>query len=354
MAAQPKYQVFVSSTFEDLQGERDQVIRAVLEMGHIPVGMEMFSAADEEQWGIISRHIDQSDYYVVIVAHRLGSVTDEGVSFTRKEYEYAREQGVPCLGFVIDDQAPWPGDKFDSGESDRADLIDFKRLVKEKPVSFWANADDLHAKCSIALMKAFTANPRDGWVRASSAGGAEMAAEVVRLSAENAELRNQLKAAGEASKKEQRDEIVRVVRMLFSNKRKPSYRYRGSSKWHDDSEVSLFHVFKWLGPEMMVESTVEDLAGTLAMHVRTDPHKTWDLVAYNQLKELLADFVTLGLAEPSTKKHAVSDNNEYWSLTEFGLEVLRRVRQVNMSEHDESDEEPAAPSKEHGTQGEDG
>lgn len=89
-----KYQVFVSSTHQDLKDERDQVIKATLEMGHIPVGMEMFSAADEEQWRVITRQIDQSDYYVVIVAHRYGSVL-EGVSFTEKEYDYAVQKGIP-------------------------------------------------------------------------------------------------------------------------------------------------------------------------------------------------------------------------------------------------------------------
>ena len=56
-----KYQIFVSSTYEDLKKERDQVIKAILEMGHIPVGMEMFSAADEQQWEIIKKQIEQSD-----------------------------------------------------------------------------------------------------------------------------------------------------------------------------------------------------------------------------------------------------------------------------------------------------
>jgi hypothetical protein len=50
-----KYQIFVSSTYEDLKEERDQAIKAILEMGHIPLGMEMFSAADEEQWQLIAR-----------------------------------------------------------------------------------------------------------------------------------------------------------------------------------------------------------------------------------------------------------------------------------------------------------
>jgi hypothetical protein len=56
-----KYQIFVSSTYEDLKEARDTVIKAVLEMGHIPVGMEMFSAADEQQWAVIKRQIDDSD-----------------------------------------------------------------------------------------------------------------------------------------------------------------------------------------------------------------------------------------------------------------------------------------------------
>src|SRR6476620_1722942 len=105
-----KYQVFVSSTYSDLVEEREQVIRAVLEMGHIPVGMEMFSAADEEQWRIIARQIDESDYYVVIVAHKYGSM-DGAISYTEKEYDYAVRKGVPVIGFIIDGSAAWPSDR---------------------------------------------------------------------------------------------------------------------------------------------------------------------------------------------------------------------------------------------------
>lgn len=35
-----KYQVFVSSTYEDLKEERQAVIGALLDCGFIPVGME--------------------------------------------------------------------------------------------------------------------------------------------------------------------------------------------------------------------------------------------------------------------------------------------------------------------------
>ena len=44
-----KYQVFVSSTYKDLTEERQEVIQALLELDCIPVGMEMFPAADDDR-----------------------------------------------------------------------------------------------------------------------------------------------------------------------------------------------------------------------------------------------------------------------------------------------------------------
>lgn len=183
----PKYQIFISSTYEDLKAERDQVIKAVLEMGHIPVGMEMFSAADEEQWKIIQRQIDSSDYYVVIVAHRYGSMTD-GISYTEKEYDYAISQGVPALGFVIDNSAEWPHSKYDTDSIKIEALQLFKSKVKAKPVQFWKSSGDLHAQVAIALMKTFNTQPRPGWIRADTSIGPEVSEEIARLSRENSKL----------------------------------------------------------------------------------------------------------------------------------------------------------------------
>jgi hypothetical protein len=50
--------VFVSSTFQDLQEERQEVIQALLELDCIPSGMELFPAANEDQWTLIKRVID--------------------------------------------------------------------------------------------------------------------------------------------------------------------------------------------------------------------------------------------------------------------------------------------------------
>ena len=69
---QKKYQVFISSTFRDLIDERQDAIRSVLDLGHIPSGMEVFPAADMEQFEYIKRIVDECDYYVLVIGGRYG------------------------------------------------------------------------------------------------------------------------------------------------------------------------------------------------------------------------------------------------------------------------------------------
>ncbi|MEO6908255.1 MAG: DUF4062 domain-containing protein [Abditibacteriaceae bacterium] len=94
----PKYQIFISSTYEDLKDEREQVLKAILRLGHIPIGMEMFNAANETQWEMIKRRIEESDYYIVIIAHRYGSIEKEsGLSYTEKELMWPPKSGHAIL-----------------------------------------------------------------------------------------------------------------------------------------------------------------------------------------------------------------------------------------------------------------
>jgi hypothetical protein len=45
-----KYSVFISSTFIDLEDERETIRKLVIDMGYIPLGMEFFPATNEEQF----------------------------------------------------------------------------------------------------------------------------------------------------------------------------------------------------------------------------------------------------------------------------------------------------------------
>lgn len=63
-----KYQVFVSSTYQDLIEERQKVIEALLGKNCFPVGMEYFPAANDDQFTVIKKLIDRCDYYILIIA----------------------------------------------------------------------------------------------------------------------------------------------------------------------------------------------------------------------------------------------------------------------------------------------
>lgn len=101
-----KLQVFVSSTFTDLKEERQAAVSAILKAGHIPAGMELFTAGDQSQMDTIKRWIDESDVYMLILGGRYGSVEPStGLSYTELEYDYAVSQSKPFFAVVIADNA---------------------------------------------------------------------------------------------------------------------------------------------------------------------------------------------------------------------------------------------------------
>lgn len=55
--------------------------------------MELFPAIDEDQFEFIKKVIDDCDYYLLIIGGRYGSLSDEGVSYTELEYQYAVSKG---------------------------------------------------------------------------------------------------------------------------------------------------------------------------------------------------------------------------------------------------------------------
>lgn len=94
-----RYQVFVSSTYTDLREERQAVLSALLQLNAIPAGMELFPAADEDAWSLISRVIDECDYYLLLIGGRYGSVDIDGLSFTEREYDHATARRKPVMAF---------------------------------------------------------------------------------------------------------------------------------------------------------------------------------------------------------------------------------------------------------------
>lgn len=162
-----RYQVFVSSTFADLEIERGKVMQTILNFDCFPAGMELFPAMDEEQFEYIKRIIDDSDYYLLIIGGRYGSVDDKGVSWTEKEYDYAVSKEIPVLVFDYKDFTKLPADKTDQDDKKRKKLIAFKKKVSTgRLIKYWTNVNDLDAVVAKSLPRVLELQPRTGWARA--------------------------------------------------------------------------------------------------------------------------------------------------------------------------------------------
>lgn len=320
-----KYQIFVSSTYEDLIPERDQVIKAILEMGHIPVGMEMFSAADEQQWEIIKKQIDQSDYYVVLLAHRYGSMDGE-ISYTEKEYDYAASKKIPALGFSIDPSVEWPDKWVENNKDIKKRLDNFRAKVSSKMISLWKTPDDLYGKCGIALMKAFSAYPREGWVRASEADTSKMTTEITRLSSENGKLRARLDEAVVAAVENTENTINEVIDALRLNNRVVHVWAANTDDWGDPIGTNLLSIFEAIAPDLLDEASYKTMGDSLAFYYHGTGYRAHAPVPTNYLRAYVSDLTSLDLMTNSSKRHSVQDTKAYWMLTDFGREVHGRIR----------------------------
>lgn len=171
-----RFQVFQSSTFVDLVAERLALTQALLRMRQaIPAGMELFSADNRPPWDVITKILDVTDYVVLMLAGRYGSLGDDGRSYTEREYDYAYEHGIPVLAFVHEDPQARPARSVDSDPAAVAALAAFRAKVEARHTTItWSESADLIPKVTQALYDAFTSQPRPGWIRAQapSSGGA--------------------------------------------------------------------------------------------------------------------------------------------------------------------------------------
>lgn len=188
-----KFQVFVSSTYQDLKEARSEVIQAILNLLHFPAGMEMFGSTDQNQWQHIQEVIDNSDYYILIIGERYGSLNEDNVSYTEAEYDYAASQNIPILSFIRDENAPTTKSERDDDPILINKLNNFKGKVSANRLrSIWKDIPDLVNKVSVSLSKEIARNPQKGWVREGESNDPELVRQITRLLAENESLKDRL------------------------------------------------------------------------------------------------------------------------------------------------------------------
>jgi hypothetical protein len=192
-----RYQVFICSTFEDLKPERQAAVEAILKAGHIPAGMELFTAGDKSQMEVIRQWIDQSDLFMLILGARYGSLEPTtGRSYTELEFEYARERGKPFFAVVLSESGL--AQKVHQHGLAVVEQINenayrqFRKVVTSQLCAFFDDPKGVKLAVLETLPQLTAGRELAGWVSARSvAADPEIAREIARLSAENEQLRRQ-------------------------------------------------------------------------------------------------------------------------------------------------------------------
>lgn len=333
------YQVFVSSTFEDLQEERKEVMQALLELDCMPAGMELFPASNDDQWTLIKRVIDACDYYLLIIGGRYGSTNAKGVSYTQMEFEYALETGKPIISFLPKSPGDIPASKCEQDADKKQKLEKFKELAKKKLVKYWSTPENLGSVVSRSMIKLIKDFPAEGWVRSNSAVDESSIKEIARLQKMNQDLQAKIDRISTEPPKGSdilcQGEDLFDLGINFEATQKRTYR-----SFNCSAQVSTTwnRIFKKIAPFMINECTDSSLRAALdgfseSFKKQISSMKEFsDLLefenfevsteTYNQIKVQLR---ALGLIEISSKKHSTTDKSTYWTLTQYGDYVMTQL-----------------------------
>ena len=329
-----RYQVFVSSTFTDLKDERQAVIQALLSLDHFPAGMEAFPASDDDAWTLIKGVINDSDYYVLVIGGRYGSINEEGISYTEMEFDYAVSARKPVLAFVHHSPEEIPSGKTDQSDSLRAKLTAFRQKVEANHhVKHWKNPDELKALVIQSISAETRRNPQEGWVRASRASDPVV---VERLREENESLKSQLDSARDTPPQgaEQYAGGDDTFDVTFGYQLGDILKRKNYVKIF---QVTWNNIFYQLGPMLLEEASEESMQGRLSVQLRRFNAEGFPNEAVRiKLKDdsfetIKVQLLALGLIARSERKHPPSDTNKYWSLTPFGERTMMKLRAIPKS-----------------------
>lgn len=346
MSYSVRHQFFVSSTFTDLIEERTEVIQALWELDCIPTGMEAFVASNESQWEVIRKVIDECDYYVLIIGGRYGSVTVDGVSYTEKEYRYAKKVGLPVLAFVHARPDDIPAGKSELVEENRKKLEGFRaEVMAEHPVRTWSSASELGGLVSRSVVREIKASPRPGWIRNDGTSPITLLERINTLTEENRMLRDSLVAStGDDPDPtlESGNDVVSIYgrRKITENDSYSAYfaNWEVATSWND--------IFRDVGPSLINETTEDNIKQILVrFHVldrlpSTRSYIGSPTISPESFNEVIIQLRALGLIDQGVRKRGVADRASYWRITPLGDKLLvsllaRRKASEPTTKHDD-------------------
>lgn len=345
----PRYQVFISSTFRDLRKERQAVLDAILELGHFPSGMEVFPAADTTPWGVIESIITEADYYILIVGGLYGSTDENGISYTEREYDLAISLKIPVLAFLHRNPESIPAGMSELDSPAREKLAAFRKKVEAHHCKYWTSDGELKTQVVIGLNHAIRVSPRAGWIR----GDSQDTAETLKKLANTLEANNELKAEIR-NLKEAIGTKTSIGGDLASGQDTITLGFQSSRHRDWKIDISWDSIFKAFGPLLLSEISewrlyheISRIVAAKSKSAQTDPNGLKNAVAEAELipddfYKVVYQFMALNYIEPTT---IVSQTHVFnkpetrretgFRITKEGARILGSLQAIRKSSKDE-------------------
>lgn len=322
-----RYQVFVSSTYADLKEERRRVIQTVMELDCIPAGMELFPAADQDQFEFIKRVIDDCDYYLVIIGGKYGSLTDTGISYTEQEYDYAVSRGLKVIALLHENPDDIPLGKSEKDPELRERLQAFRdRVARGRLVKFWKNAENLPGLVALSLSNAMKMFPAVGWIRANKAANEDVLGEINELRKQNTALQSKVtELSGEPlvaiADLAGLDEEINVYGDYSD--RRGKHDWSGRATWRE--------IFGYISPYLERYPTDENVKAVLAsaLFAKTTASSASIISLNDQLfQTIFVQMKSLGLVSITYSRTDSGGVGFFWSLTPAGKRLMVELRTI--------------------------
>lgn len=324
-----RYQVFVSSTYADLKEERAKVIQTIMELDCIPAGMEIFPAIDEEQFEFIKRIIDDCDYYILIIGGRYGSLSEDGISYTEKEYDYAIQKKIKVIAFIHSNPEEIPLGKSEKDAALRDKLETFKRKVEtNRLVKSWSRADELPGLVALSLSKTIKTYPAIGWIRANISTEPELYKEMNELRKKNQELRQKIDINEVAESLEDMGKTIKVSGTVLLRSIKSHQVV--NTNWA--TSISWNQLFSLLSPYLLNhpdDALTKRILSDQIYFITPNADKSGTATINDQdFQTIKIQLKVLGLTEINYTKTVKGGMALFWSLTEKGEKLMLQLRSI--------------------------
>ncbi|KGT46600.1 MULTISPECIES: DUF4062 domain-containing protein [Acinetobacter] len=159
-----RYQVFISTSGQDMQPERIILAQTLVGMGFFSWGLEQRTPLST---AFARRQIDDCDYVVILLGSQYGEQSVSGVGYMHLEYIYAVSKQKPVIVFMHDDPDSRDESLHDAKPELREKFNEFRKLLQNEvdQIFTYRSLRDLEMAVRLNMPQMLERYPVTGWVR---------------------------------------------------------------------------------------------------------------------------------------------------------------------------------------------